>query len=117
MSDEICYYVPHHGVLREDSSTTKLRVVFDASAPLSSGIALNDLEMVGPTVKENLLSIILRFRKHQIAFTDMAKIYRQVLIHPSERFLQRILWRREPSHAVETYSLNTVTYGTAPRHS
>lgn len=35
--DQKSYFIPHHGVLRESSSTTKLRVVFNASAPTTSG--------------------------------------------------------------------------------
>ncbi|CAG9132919.1 unnamed protein product [Plutella xylostella] len=31
------YYMPHHGVVRESSTTTKLRVVYDCSARTSSG--------------------------------------------------------------------------------
>ncbi|GBN10674.1 hypothetical protein AVEN_207642-1 [Araneus ventricosus] len=31
------YYLPHHGILRPDNKTTKLRVVFNASSITSSG--------------------------------------------------------------------------------
>ncbi|XP_070066935.1 uncharacterized protein [Drosophila virilis] len=34
------YYLPHHCVLKEDSTTTKLRVVFDGSAATTSGHSL-----------------------------------------------------------------------------
>ncbi|XP_059059128.1 uncharacterized protein LOC131852480 [Achroia grisella] len=37
------YYIPHHGVLREDKVTTKLRVVLDASCKTTSGRSLNDI--------------------------------------------------------------------------
>ncbi|XP_072398120.1 uncharacterized protein [Diabrotica undecimpunctata] len=39
------YYFPHHGAMKQDSLTTKLRVVFDGSCPSSSGHSLNDLQM------------------------------------------------------------------------
>ncbi|KAK9752867.1 Pao retrotransposon peptidase [Popillia japonica] len=38
-------FLPHHGVVNESSLTTKLRVVFDASFPSSSGFSLNNLQM------------------------------------------------------------------------
>ncbi|UYV64065.1 hypothetical protein LAZ67_2006437 [Cordylochernes scorpioides] len=37
------YYIPYNAVLRDQSTTTKLRVVFDASAKTSTGLSLNDL--------------------------------------------------------------------------
>lgn len=44
-----CYYLPHHAVIKESSTTTKLRVVFDASSKTKSGSSLNDNLMVGPS--------------------------------------------------------------------
>jgi hypothetical protein len=45
-----CYYLPHHSVFKETSSTTKTRVVFDGSTKTSNGVSLNDILQVGPTV-------------------------------------------------------------------
>ncbi|XP_060875913.1 uncharacterized protein LOC132949153 [Metopolophium dirhodum] len=42
------YYIPHHCVLKPDSLTTKLRVVFNASAKTSAGISLNESMHTGP---------------------------------------------------------------------
>ncbi|GJQ70755.1 hypothetical protein Trydic_g687 [Trypoxylus dichotomus] len=107
-----CYYLPHHSVFKESSLTTKLRV--DASAPSSSGFSLNDIQLVGPTIQDDLFSILIRFRQHTYAVSaDIAKIHRQVLIDPKYRCLQRILWRSVPSKPLHIYQLNTVTYGTA----
>lgn len=73
------YFVPHHCVLKPDSQTTKLRVVFDASAVTSSGKSLNDIQHKGPTVQSTLFSILLRFRTHKYVFTaDIEKMYRQI---------------------------------------
>lgn len=85
-------YLPHHGVLRESSITTKLRVVFDGSAKTTSGISLNETLMVGAKLQDNIIDIILRFRLHAIAITaDLKKMYRQILIHNDDRDYQRIL--------------------------
>ncbi|XP_018568077.1 uncharacterized protein LOC108908506 [Anoplophora glabripennis] len=108
------YFMPHHGVVREESKTTKLRVVFDASAPSTNGISLNNIQRVGPVLQDDLFSILLRFRKRTYVISaDIAKMYRQVLIEPGQRCLQKIIWRPNPSEALKMYSLNTVTYGQA----
>lgn len=66
---EVIIYLPHHAVTKQDSPTTKLRVVFDASSATSSGISLNDILRVGLTVQQDLLDILLRFRQHDYVLT------------------------------------------------
>ncbi|XP_069363471.1 uncharacterized protein [Maniola hyperantus] len=108
------YFMPHHGVFRENHSSTRLRVVYDAGAVSSSGISYNDLQLVGPPIQGDLISIILRFRQHRyVACADIEKMYRQCLIDETQRDLQLILWRDEPTQPLGVYRLNTVTYGTA----
>ncbi|XP_065079407.1 uncharacterized protein LOC135702304 [Ochlerotatus camptorhynchus] len=108
------YYLPHHGVEKADSTTTKLCVVFDGSCRTDSGVSLNQALMVGSVVQDDLLAIHLRFRMNRIALiADIEKMYRQLLIHLLDYPLQRILWRRSLSELIRTYELMTVTYGTA----
>ncbi|XP_055644494.1 uncharacterized protein LOC129780350 [Toxorhynchites rutilus septentrionalis] len=107
-------FLPHHPVFKESSTTTKVRVVFDASCKTSSGFSVNDLQLVGPVVQDDLLSIHIRFRIHQIAFVaDVEKMYRQILLRQPFRRYQLILWRPSPNQPIATYELNTVTYGFA----
>ena len=108
------YYLPHHFVLKEDSSTTKLRVVFDGSTKTSSGISLNDCLMVGPTIQDDLFTLLLRFRCHVIALkADVSKMYRQFRVSDQDAEFQRIVWRRSPDHPIQDFKLLTLTYGTA----
>ncbi|XP_037932583.1 uncharacterized protein LOC119667365 [Teleopsis dalmanni] len=107
------YFIPHNYVLKPDSTTTKLRVVFDASSKTTSGQSLNDLLHIGPTVQSELLSILLRFCLPRYVFTtDIEKMYQQILVHPKDRQCQLIVWRNEPSQPIKYFELNTVTYGT-----
>lgn len=108
------YFLPHHPVMKISSSTTKLRVVFDASARTTSGKSLNEIQMVGPTVQSDLVSIILRSRTHNFVMTaDLEKMYRQVRINSSQRNLLQIFWRNDPQQPLKEYRLTTVTYGTS----
>lgn len=112
--DKNGHFFPHHPVIRESSSTTKLRGVFNASSPTSTGLSYNDIQCVGPTVQDDLLSILLRFRQHKIIITaDVEKMYRQILVHPDFRYLQQILYRFDPHDELMIFQLNTVSYGTA----
>ncbi|XP_076247771.1 uncharacterized protein LOC143187438 [Calliopsis andreniformis] len=105
------YYLPHHGVIKVTSQTTKLRVVFDASATTTSGISLNDALYIGPKIQDDLIYVLLRFRCHKFVITgDIEKMYRQFLVRPEDRRFQRILWR-DDSGQLKTYELNTVTFG------
>ncbi|XP_021966495.1 uncharacterized protein LOC110861676 [Folsomia candida] len=107
-------YIPHHFILKESSTTTSFRVVFDASAKTSNGVSLNDTMMVGPTIQDSLTDLLTRFRIHKIAFVaDVAKMYRQILLSSPDREFHRILWREDPSKPVQHFRLRTVTYGTA----
>jgi len=77
VSDEPYYYLPHHAVIKETSQTTKVRVVFDASAKTSKGNSLNDILAQGPAIQSELFDIVLRFRHHKIVITaDVEKMYR-----------------------------------------
>ena len=75
----------------EDSSTTKLRVVFDASSKTTTGVSLNECLIVGPKVQEDLFDILLRFRFFKVAISpDIAKMYRQVELRKKDKDYQCI---------------------------
>lgn len=97
-----------------ESLTTSLRVVFDASAKTNSGLSLNDVQCVGPTIQNDLLTILPNFRKYLFVMSaDISKMYRQVLIHPDDRRFQRIFWRDNVNENIKCFELNTITYGMA----
>ena len=86
------HYLPHHAVIREDKSTTKLRVVYDASAR-SSGPSLNDCLYSGPSLTQNIVDIMLRFRAYKVALTgDLEKAFLMIHIDESDRDVLRFLW-------------------------
>lgn len=113
-SSETSVFLPHHGVLKEESLSTKLRVVFDGSSSTTTGMSLNQLQAVGPVIQSDLFSILVRFRTLPFVFSaDVHKMYRQIVIAEDERRFQRILWRPSPDLPIKIFNLNTVTYGTS----
>jgi len=106
------YYMPHHPVFKESSNTTKIRVVFDASAKTNTGVSLNDLLLIGPTIQDKLFTHLIRFRTYRYVMTaDIEKMYLQVLVHEQDRRYQRILWRIDGM--IKTLQFNTLTFGVA----
>ena len=87
---EVCY-LPHRAVIREDKETTKLRIVFDASAKGNSP-SLNDCLQKGPQLTPLLFDIIVRFRSQLVALSaDIEKALNQISIEQDRNYL-RFLW-------------------------
>ncbi|XP_026740536.1 uncharacterized protein LOC113502962 isoform X1 [Trichoplusia ni] len=112
-------FLTHHSVLRPDSTTTKFRVVFNASAKTSTGNSLNDVMEAGPNLQQDLQSLIIKWRQYKFAYTaDIEKMFRQIWVHEDDQRYQKIVWRNslsDPNHhnnPIQEYQLTTVTYGT-----
>jgi len=99
---QTCSFLPHDAVLKETNTTTRTLVVFDGSAKTSNEFSPNDIIQVRPTVQQDLYSLILRFRTHKVCFTaDIAKMYRQINVHPQDRDLQRMQWRYSSDEPIQ----------------
>ena len=91
-----CCYLPHHGVIKEDKETTKLRIVFDGSAKVGTSLSLNECLYKGPSLVSNLVSQLLRFRMSKfIIVADIQEAFLQVKLAESDRNFTRFLWFEE----------------------
>ena len=106
------FYLTIHGVVKESSTTTKLRIVFDASAKSTTGNSLNDLLLPGPNFYPLLTTVLLRFRQHDIGMSsDISKMFREVGLHPKERDLHRYVTRGDGSSKLEDWRMTRLTFG------
>ena len=72
------HYISHHEVLKPDSKSTPVRIVFNSSARYL-GHALNNYWAKGPHLLNDLLGILIRFRENKIALIgDIKKMYHTV---------------------------------------
>ena len=109
------HYISHHEVLRPESKSTPVRIVFNSSA-VFRGHRLNDYWMKGPDLLNDLFGVVLRFRENEIAFIgDISKMYHRIRIPEADQHVHRFLWRnlqtdREPDVYVKT----VLTFGDEP---
>ncbi|XP_067631850.1 uncharacterized protein [Eurosta solidaginis] len=108
----LSFYLPHHAVIKPDSKTTKVRVIFNASKMSHSGNSLNDVLHTGPILQNDLMLVILKWRLYKFVFNgDIEKMYRQILIHEEDKDFHRIVFRKHPTLPIEDFRLKTVTFG------
>ena len=91
------FYIPHKGVMRESAETTKLRVVYDASARAHSGApSLNECLNPGPPLQNQLWSVLVRARFHPVAIAeDIKQAFLQVRIREGDRDALRFHWLKD----------------------
>ena len=89
----LCHYLPHHAVVCSNKATTKLRIVYDASARVADGLSLNDCLHKRPNFNQLIFNVLLRFRTFQYTLTaDLEKDFLQVLVEESDRDVLHFLW-------------------------
>ena len=109
------HYIAHHEVLKPESKSTPVRIVFNSSANYM-GHVLNEYWAKGPDLLNNLLGVLIRFRENRVAFMgDIRKMYHTVKTSELDQHTHRFLWRdmdstREP----DTYIIQRVSFGDKP---
>ncbi|XP_064625962.1 uncharacterized protein LOC135486792 [Lineus longissimus] len=104
------YYLPHRAVVREDAVSSKVRPVFDASAKGYNKISLNDCLETGPSLMPDLVAILLKFTRWQVALTaDVCKAFLQIGVRPEDQNVHRFLWNCNGK--VRTMKFLRVTFG------
>ena len=87
------WFLPHFPIVKKDRTTTKTRLVFDASAQFQ-GISLNNNIHVGPKLQRDLPTVLTRFRRKPIGIMcDIAEMYLQIELDPADKPYHRFLWR------------------------
>eukprot|EP00117_Sycon_ciliatum_P021255 scpid12026/ scgid6192/ len=105
------YYMPHHAVFKAESTTTKVRVVFNASAALKGRKSLNDVLDPGPSLLPSISGLLLRFREREIAMqADIRKAFFMVGLEEADRRYVRFLWPNEKGE-MTTYRLTRLPFG------
>lgn len=99
ISSSNVHYLTHRGVFREDSLTTKLRIVFNCSLKDKNKISLNDCLVQGPNMINDLVKVLLNFRLGKYAIvSDISKAFLRIQLKLEyDRNHLRFLWYKEPS--------------------
>ncbi|XP_044760769.1 uncharacterized protein LOC123318219 [Coccinella septempunctata] len=106
------FYIPHHAVLKADSTSTPLRVVMDASSHVPGKMSLNQALYSGPKLQRDLVEILINFRLHKyVMLTDIRQMFRMIQVEPRQRQYQRILWRPHQDSPITDYQLNVLVFG------
>ena len=88
------YYMPHKPVVCQDATSTKVRMVFDASAkPNASAERINDCMFTGPPLQPQLWDILVRTRLMQnLVLADILKAFLQIEVKEEDRDSFRFLY-------------------------
>ena len=111
------FYIPHKPVTRETAESTKLRVVYDASARASDKApSLNECLEIGPPTQNRLWSILVRNRFHPVAISgDLKQAFLQVQIWEPDSNAMQFHWYKDlKTKEIEALRFSRALFGLAP---
>ena len=108
------HYIPHFGVIREDKATTKLRVVLNCAYKNADGFSINDFLLKGPRIFNELVNVLLLFRRYPVALIgDIKEMFLQLKLLVEEREYVRILYRRYGEAGITVFECLAHMFGLA----
>ncbi|XP_060083636.1 uncharacterized protein LOC132562879 [Ylistrum balloti] len=113
--DEECWYLPLFGIYHP-KKPDKIRGVFDSSA-MYEGISLNQVLMKGPDLTNNLLGVLLRFRKEAVAVScDVEQMFYCFGVREDHRNFLRFIWYEDndPGKQLVEYRMLKHVFGNSP---
>ena len=111
------FYIPHKAVIRENAETTKMRIVYDASARANdTAPSLNECLDAGPPLQNQLWKVLVRGRFYAVAIAgDIRKAFLQVRIREEDRDALRFHWiSAEHPEQVRTLRFTRALFGLGP---
>ncbi|PIC48791.1 hypothetical protein B9Z55_007641 [Caenorhabditis nigoni] len=109
------YYIPYQLVYNENSNTTKVRTVFDASSKVKGEISLNQAIHQGPSLIPELLGILLRIRTHfYLLVGDIEKAFHMVGLQEIHRDCTRFLYLKDPLGEIKEENLRYMRFTRIP---
>ena len=111
------HYITHHAVIKKESLTTPIRIVFNSSLNFN-GHVLNEYWAKGPAdgCINKLLKILLRFRENECGFIgDITKMYHMIKISQLDQHTHRFLWHGgRYKQNIDTCAMTSVSFGDKP---
>ena len=115
------FYLPHHLVITPSKQTTKIRMIYNASAKSNNeALSLNESLYRGLVMSSELCGILLRLRSYPYGvIADIKKAFLQTELHEKGRDMTRFLWLEElflglkPTN-LEIYQFGRIAFGFIP---
>ena len=87
-------YVSLQHVIKQESTTTPLRIVTNSSLTDRNGVSLNGILMKGPKSISDQREVISRWRSYEVGLSsDITKAYFNIRTGELEMHLRRVVWR------------------------
>ena len=108
------WYLLHFATYHNTKRT--ICVVFDTSCEFE-GVSLNKVLLPGPDLMNNLIGVLMRFRKENIAvMCDIEQMFHSFYVDPPHRDFLRFLWfeGKDPSKPIIEYRMNVHLFDNGP---
>ncbi|GFQ75438.1 uncharacterized protein TNCT_395721 [Trichonephila clavata] len=110
-TDRAVFYLPHQAVFRQESLTTKIRIVFDASSHEDGQLALNECIWPGANLNPNIFHLLIYFHLNTIAITaDIERAFLQISLRDEDRDAVRFLFPELESNQSNPYKFQVYRF-------